>query len=139
MFVYIFFFFEGRRRHTRCALVTGVQTCALPIWSAPARGGGPGKPAQGGLRVMDTKVNHPAGQTVAHRAAEAQRPAAPVDAKAAAPEKVDTVHAVPAADTAQKPAWTPAADNSALTTHKDADSGRPIVRVNSAHSRGGQG
>src|SRR3546814_15858318 len=22
-----------RRRHTRCALVTGVQTCALPIWS----------------------------------------------------------------------------------------------------------
>src|SRR3546814_1721639 len=29
-----FFFFSSRRRHTRCALVTGVQTCALPI-SAP--------------------------------------------------------------------------------------------------------
>src|SRR3546814_5561333 len=29
--VFIFFFFSSRRRHTRCALVTGVQTCALPI------------------------------------------------------------------------------------------------------------
>src|SRR3546814_1007901 len=29
--VSIFFFFSSRRRHTRCALVTGVQTCALPI------------------------------------------------------------------------------------------------------------
>src|SRR3546814_1606539 len=28
-----FFFFSSRRRHTRCALVTGVQTCALPIFS----------------------------------------------------------------------------------------------------------
>src|SRR3546814_8658770 len=28
------FFFSSRRRHTRCALVTGVQTCALPIWLA---------------------------------------------------------------------------------------------------------
>src|SRR3546814_11299934 len=27
------FFFSSRRRHTRCALVTGVQTCALPIWA----------------------------------------------------------------------------------------------------------
>src|SRR3546814_2590515 len=26
-----FFLFSSRRRHTRCALVTGVQTCALPI------------------------------------------------------------------------------------------------------------
>src|SRR3546814_8321215 len=28
------FFFSSRRRHTRCALVTGVQTCALPIYIA---------------------------------------------------------------------------------------------------------
>src|SRR3546814_4795069 len=28
---FYFFFFSSRRRHTRCALVTGVQTCALPI------------------------------------------------------------------------------------------------------------
>src|SRR3546814_7145701 len=27
----LYFFFSSRRRHTRCALVTGVQTCALPI------------------------------------------------------------------------------------------------------------
>src|SRR3546814_14711625 len=29
------FFFSSRRRHTRCALVTGVQTCALPICARP--------------------------------------------------------------------------------------------------------
>src|SRR3546814_3348361 len=28
----VYFFFSSRRRHTRCALVTGVQTCALPIF-----------------------------------------------------------------------------------------------------------
>src|SRR3546814_5069967 len=32
MLCYVFFFFSSRRRHTRCALVTGVQTCALPIF-----------------------------------------------------------------------------------------------------------
>src|SRR3546814_6575622 len=37
-FVNLFFFFSSRRRHTRCALVTGVQTCALPICST--MGGG---------------------------------------------------------------------------------------------------
>src|SRR3546814_8962366 len=31
----VFFFFSSRRRHTRCALVTGVQTCALPICHRP--------------------------------------------------------------------------------------------------------
>src|SRR3546814_4249585 len=31
------FFFSSRRRHTRCALVTGVQTCALPISRSSAR------------------------------------------------------------------------------------------------------
>src|SRR3546814_2490735 len=30
--MWCFFFFTSRRRHTICALVTGVQTCALPIW-----------------------------------------------------------------------------------------------------------
>src|SRR3546814_10015672 len=29
--MFVLFFFSSRRRHTRCALVTGVQTCALPI------------------------------------------------------------------------------------------------------------
>src|SRR3546814_19870708 len=32
VFFLFFFFFSSRRRHTRCALVTGVQTCALPIY-----------------------------------------------------------------------------------------------------------
>src|SRR3546814_17827423 len=32
---FFYFFFSSRRRHTRCALVTGVQTCALPIsWAS---------------------------------------------------------------------------------------------------------
>src|SRR3546814_2250114 len=37
IFVDRFFFFSSRRRHTRCALVTGVQTCALPILTRAAR------------------------------------------------------------------------------------------------------
>src|SRR3546814_7348754 len=38
-----FCFFSSRRRHTRCALVTGVQTCALPISL------GAGRHTQGGV------------------------------------------------------------------------------------------
>src|SRR3546814_7115946 len=47
--VVVVFFFSSRRRHTRCALVTGVQTCALPIsrrssrWR-PSNHGGAGNP-----------------------------------------------------------------------------------------------
>src|SRR3546814_2831990 len=37
----LFFFFSSRRRHTRCALVTGVQTCALPIFRRNARRSAP--------------------------------------------------------------------------------------------------
>src|SRR3546814_5269769 len=36
------FVFSSRRRHTRCALVTGVQTCALPIFASTAASGEPG-------------------------------------------------------------------------------------------------
>src|SRR3546814_8754467 len=32
VFFIFMFFFSSRRRHTRCALVTEVQTCALPIY-----------------------------------------------------------------------------------------------------------
>src|SRR3546814_10822124 len=31
----VLFFFSSRRRHTICSLVTGVQTCALPIFRVP--------------------------------------------------------------------------------------------------------
>src|SRR3546814_3813604 len=47
-----FFFFSSRRRHTRCALVTGVQTCALPIY----RVGNDSDAEAGGLE----QARHPA-------------------------------------------------------------------------------
>src|SRR3546814_4192598 len=39
LYLFCFFFFSSRRRHTRCALVTGVQTCALPIFQKLADDG----------------------------------------------------------------------------------------------------
>src|SRR3546814_1576951 len=36
--MFYLFFFSSRRRHTSCALVTGVQTCALPIYIGGYRG-----------------------------------------------------------------------------------------------------
>src|SRR3546814_20758835 len=41
----LFFFFSSRRRHTRCALVTGVQTCALPIYIVLSHAAGTGAPS----------------------------------------------------------------------------------------------
>src|SRR3546814_11807290 len=46
-------FVSSRRRHTRCALVTGVQTCALPICQGSARRGG-----SEGLRLDDRAPAH---------------------------------------------------------------------------------
>src|SRR3546814_11576973 len=58
-----FFFFSSRRRHTRCALVTGVQTCALPIWGFPfscGSGLAAGVPDGGGRRfVLDWRWGRP--------------------------------------------------------------------------------
>src|SRR3546814_7935761 len=42
MYFSFVFFFSSRRRHTSCALVTGVQTCALPIWIKSMLFGGEG-------------------------------------------------------------------------------------------------
>src|SRR3546814_6600002 len=42
------FFFSSRRLHTSCALVTGVQTCALPISHQPASGAGAADHRPGG-------------------------------------------------------------------------------------------
>src|SRR3546814_10888225 len=39
LYVHGVFFFSSRRRHTCCALVTGVQTCALPILPLPTAAG----------------------------------------------------------------------------------------------------
>src|SRR3546814_4472571 len=45
------FFFSSRRRHTRCALVTGVQTCALPIYASVGAGYVEQSGAQSVIRV----------------------------------------------------------------------------------------
>src|SRR3546814_3408365 len=51
LFSVVYFFLSSRRRHTSCALVTGVQTCALPIFN--------GWPASAGAqktRILDAVV-----------------------------------------------------------------------------------
>src|SRR3546814_11225832 len=63
------FFFSSRRRHTRCALVTGVQTCALPIFGglgliaivviALLFGVDPGVLLTGGQGPVDSPVDSP--------------------------------------------------------------------------------
>src|SRR3546814_7873213 len=54
------FFFSSRRRHTRCALVTGVQTCALPILRAcrpiGLSTGGPPREARGHSRRANQPI-----------------------------------------------------------------------------------
>src|SRR3546814_7930558 len=50
---YSFFFFSSRRRHTRCALVTGVQTCALPIWMLPETHHYGGWAASGEIDILE--------------------------------------------------------------------------------------
>src|SRR3546814_1560618 len=63
VFFSIFFLFSSRRRHTRCALVTGVQTCALPICvprpdTAYARLTHLTNEAREGLRRADREKNY---------------------------------------------------------------------------------
>src|SRR3546814_7682947 len=59
-----FFFFSSRRRHTRCALVTGVQTCALPIYMLKAATR---------EREVDAVVNTDTGQRVKQSRSEERR------------------------------------------------------------------
>src|SRR3546814_1287540 len=62
------FFFSSRRRHTRCALVTGVQTCALPIsallqWlehQVPGRGIAWANGFEAGIRVISLALTYDA-------------------------------------------------------------------------------
>src|SRR3546814_5314216 len=66
--VILCFFFSSRRRHTRCALVTGVQTCALPIyrrqreptreWNGRHQGRGTDEAEQGEAE-QSTETDHP--------------------------------------------------------------------------------
>ena len=78
---------------------------------------------------MDTKVGSTGVITAPKHSTQPQAKAAPVDTQAAAPEKVETAQAVSAVDRAQRPAIRQSAPHSALTTYKDQDSGRLIVRV----------
>src|SRR3546814_3046975 len=48
-----FFFFSSRRRHTRCALVTGVQTCALPIYGTGNELGGALADVESDIRISN--------------------------------------------------------------------------------------
>src|SRR3546814_18182072 len=57
------FFFSSRRRHTRCALVTGVQTCALPIY--PRRT----DPEPDALRLSDPEPEGAQPRTIGGRGA----------------------------------------------------------------------
>src|SRR3546814_2978478 len=60
--MYVFVFFSSRRRHARCALVTGVQTWALPIFRR-------GEPV-GNLREIETVVSARLDLAALPRAAE---------------------------------------------------------------------
>src|SRR3546814_4704619 len=66
-FLFCLFFFSSRRRHTRCALVTGVQTCALPISEAELQAAGKPETAEAELRarglVYDGVLEAPKGET----------------------------------------------------------------------------
>src|SRR3546814_16813871 len=69
------FFFSSRRRHTRCALVTGVQTCALPIYDA-ALGAPVGRPRWAGLIQTGVTAMPQPSQQSADRAERIDRIAA---------------------------------------------------------------
>src|SRR3546814_3691321 len=55
---WVCFFFASRRRHTRCALVTGVQTCALPICTEHPMIGHDLTQAGGGRAMMQYGENY---------------------------------------------------------------------------------
>src|SRR3546814_9230862 len=52
LLLFCFFFFSSRRRHTRCALVTGVQTCALPICAVTSPAARLACPARSGYSTI---------------------------------------------------------------------------------------
>src|SRR3546814_10466662 len=55
----LLFVYSSRRRHTRCALVTGVQTCALPIEAEMAAKQGDAKKAADAFGKVAADMNVP--------------------------------------------------------------------------------
>ncbi len=78
---------------------------------------------------METTIDNGGSVTTTQRSVQTQAKAAPVETKAAAPEKVETPQAVPATGAASKLTLKQAAPDSGLTTYNDHDSGRLIVRI----------
>src|SRR3546814_21002055 len=58
-------FLSSRRRHTRCALVTGVQTCALPISGADVEDAQPVSPTYREVTVQERQLVHGVEQVAA--------------------------------------------------------------------------
>src|SRR3546814_15200952 len=61
----IYFCFASRRRHTRCALVTGVQTCALPICTGPEQQPPPDRPVEACQHRIITQGRRQQGNEIA--------------------------------------------------------------------------
>lgn len=78
---------------------------------------------------MDTTVSKTGSVTTPQPTAKAQGNAEAVEASKPAPEEAGAPQTAPVADSSQEPTVKQAAPNSALTTYKDQDSGRLIVRV----------
>src|SRR3546814_14103702 len=79
------FFCSSRRRHTRCALVTGVQTCALPISPPPNRplpsqGEGPKLKARGFRRSYKAAVRPLGAPRLQWAMIQTPPPTSPLDA-----------------------------------------------------------
>src|SRR3546814_12091816 len=79
-----FFFFSSRRRHTRCALVTGVQTCAFRSGRGLmlARRGQPGAAVLGFLLLLLGACNDQPSEPEPDDFPAAQRPVAPLGTSA---------------------------------------------------------
>src|SRR3546814_19285446 len=65
------FFFSSRRRHTSCALVTGVQTCALPIFLTA--GGDAWRDTRHRLRKSEIRRGHKSNDRIADMLEELHR------------------------------------------------------------------
>src|SRR3546814_7092974 len=68
----LLFFFSSRRRHTRCALVTGVQTCALPIYMSQSIGTASNRVMEALVAGLELEFGSGAGEALAHRFLDAE-------------------------------------------------------------------